>query len=70
MANNRTAMDVYLTYKLTAHISAILEAYELGQGDAREAAEEIIEAVEQEMTWAAKPEAEGRVAPTLPPAIK
>jgi len=56
MANNRTVMDTYLTEKIAAHVAAILEAYEVEDAELAVIVDDIIEAIEQEMIWAAKPE--------------
>lgn len=54
MANNRTVMSTYLTEKITTHVAAVLEAYDVEH--AWWVAEDIIEAIENEMIWAAKAE--------------
>ena len=56
-------IDAYLHDKITAHVAHILDAYMNNPDDVELATEDIMEAIEKEMIWAAKPEAGNRVAP-------
>ncbi len=55
MANNRTVMNTYLTEKIAAHISEILDTYIDNPDELECAVDDIIEAVENEMIWAKAP---------------
>jgi hypothetical protein len=49
-------LDDYLREKLTVHVAAVLEPYLANLNELWLATDDIIEVIEQEITWAAKPE--------------